>query len=70
MATELNMLFWLNKAKKDKHDKSPLIIWLTYKKQRKQLTTKFKLREKDWSIIEIFSFFCCIKIISTSLSQF
>jgi hypothetical protein len=44
MAMNLHILFWLNTAKKDAKGKHPLIIRLTYKKERKQLATPFKLK--------------------------
>ena len=47
MAMNLHILFWLNTAKKDVKGKHPLIIRLTYKKERKQLATSFKMSKKD-----------------------
>jgi hypothetical protein len=52
MAMNLHILFWLNTAKKNVKGKHPLIIRLTYKKERKQLATPFKLSKEDWEEIQ------------------
>jgi hypothetical protein len=52
MSQHLHMLFCLNKAKQNQQQLCPLIIRLTWKKQRKQVATGFQLSVRDWGKIE------------------
>ncbi len=52
MAIDLHVLFRLKKGKKKQNGKCPLVIRITYQKLRKQISTKFKLTEKEWLLIE------------------
>ncbi|RPD50638.1 site-specific integrase [Paracnuella aquatica] len=52
MSQHLHVLFCLNKAKQNQQQVCPLIIRLTWKKQRKQVATGFQLSVRDWGKIE------------------
>ncbi|MGN6399981.1 MAG: site-specific integrase [Flavisolibacter sp.] len=52
MSTGLYILFWLHKAKKDKNGRCPLIVRLTFQKNRRQITTRFRISETEWIIAE------------------
>lgn len=52
MSLQLHVLFMLYKAKENNKGLSPLVVRITYQKQRKQMATGFFLTPKEWERLQ------------------